>query len=272
MYSRGKLFLALSLSSLLSPSAWAQRGGVLNPIGNNGNIINPGVPLSGGPVVSGPRLGATIPMGGTAASAQPFGSGFAGSNMGSSMRPPIAPQPPGRGGRRGYGPGYGYGGYVIPVPVYGAGYDGFYRSVHNPAPGTYDPIFGVYGGAAFPVQDATHAEPTPSVVINQYFQAETARPQVRDYTNADLPQPGPTQASQVAPSVNSPATELQFYFLIAMNDSTIHAVAAYWVAGSTLNFVDLQGKRGSVPLDRVDRTLSGRLNIGRGVEFELPPQ
>lgn len=276
MNFRAAFFIVLGASGMLAPVLRAQ--GSLNPIGGNGNIINPGVPLSGGPVRSGPRYGTTIP-GGTGVSAQPFGSGVAGSNMGASMRPPaVAPSLPRGGGRRGgrLGGGYVGGGYVVPVPVYGGGFDGFYSSVHSPAPGTYDPIFGVYspGPAAYYQQGDPAAQSSPSVVINQNFQSESVRPQLRDYSNSNLPQPGnaSNDSAQQADQPGAPPGDAQFYFLIAGKDSTIHAAAAYWVTGDTLNFVNLQGQRGSLPLNQVDRDLSKRLNAGRSIEFELPPQ
>src|ERR1700682_482681 len=94
---RYTLVAAFAFSSL----AFGQRN--LNPIGNNGNVLHPGIPLSG---------------------------------------PPGAPRP---GGRRAFGEG---GAVFVPYPVYGSGFDGFYSGgysgVFNPAPGTYDPIFGGY--------------------------------------------------------------------------------------------------------------------------------
>jgi hypothetical protein len=259
MFTRIALVVALGASGLL-----AQRGG-------GGSL---GAPMGGGPAVSGPRLGATVPMGGTAASSL---------GMGASMLPPPVPPPmPRGGGRRGYGGrGYGYGGYggyggyVLPVPVYG-GFDSFYGSVHNPPPGTYDPIFGVYSPYPTAIGMAPgYEQPAPSVVINQNFQAETARPVMHDYTNANLRQPGPDttdagQAPQVIAAPRPTQNEPQFYFLIATKDSTIHAAAAYWVTGDMLNFMTLQGVRDRVPLNQVDRELSKKLNSSRAMEFELP--
>ena len=176
----------------------------------------------------------------------------------------------------------------------GGGYgDGFYRSVHNPPPGVYDPIFGVYnpglfGGVPAYALEAPIApqQATPTVVINQNFASDVVRPQFRDYTNVPLPEPGGAQGAAqaaaptpVAPSpapagaVQAPAPlpgEQQVYFLIALKDSTIETAVAYWVVDDTLHYVNLQGQQSRVPLERVDRDFSRRLNQGRRIGFELP--
>ncbi len=269
---------------LAASSSFAQRG--VGRLGGGGNAINPGVPLNGGPVVSGPRFTSGLGAGVTLVnpnSNRPAGSTPFGGFGASLLPPPVAPAFPRGGiGRRGLGFGggfvggfYGGGGYV----------DGFYRSVHNPPPGAYDPIFGVYnpGGGYNSAMEFAPQGPTPSVVINQNFQSEVARPQFRDYSNVPLPEPGsaqlpPPQGAQGAVNVppgavQAPAPlpgEQPFYFLIALQDSTIEAAVAYWVTGDTLHYVSLQGQQSSVPLDRVDRTFSRRLNQGRRVGFDLP--
>jgi hypothetical protein len=266
------------LIAITGVCAFSQRGSFGPPAGN---INNPGIPVSG-PSVSGPKLGAVIPPFSPSGSAVGLGFGGFGASL---LLPPVPPAMPHRGGRYGYG--YG-GGYVMPGPIYGTGFDNFYRSVHNPEPGTYDPIFGVYGGGVYggsgfavtPGNIDTSLGQSPSVVINQYFQTDRVNPQVRDYSNVRLPQPGAADSSAAqSASPNQPSfqplpsqNDAQIYFLIATKDAEIHAAAAYWVTGTTLNFVTLQGARSSVPLDQVDRDLSKRLNTGRSVEFELPPQ
>jgi hypothetical protein len=255
--------------SLLATSTFAQRSGIA-PRGN----WNPLNPVGGVPGAIGPRMGTAIPMGPTSI---PFGA--IGGGPLSTVPPPAVSGPmpaPRFGGRRGFGGNYG-GGYTLPLPVYG-GFDGFYRSVYNPAPGTYDPIFGAYSPANYyPPEYLPNGavQPSPAVVINQNFQADRARPQVRDYNNVNLPEPGqnsPARGDGGQTNEPSAAVEQQVYFLIALKDGNIHAAAAYWVTDNTLNFVTLQGRRSSVPLDQVDRDLSKRLNDRQAVDFGLPPQ
>src|SRR5512141_809907 len=118
-----RLILAAALA--FAPVAFAQH----SPTGSYGNILHPGVPSPGAL-----RAPAPIPRTG-------------GGRIG--------------GGRRSFDGGTVY----IPYPIYGYGfgfdnfYPGGYPSVHNPAPGAYDPIFGGYNpGPAYaaPYQD----EPT----------------------------------------------------------------------------------------------------------------
>src|SRR5579872_3292743 len=162
---RYPLVAALAFGSL----AFGQHN--LNPVGNNGNVLHPGIPLTGPPG----RPGAFR-----------SGGGFR-SEHGH--------------GRRSFGDG---GAVFIPYPVYGSGFDGFYpggtSGVFNPAPGTYDPIFGGYnpGGAYF--NAGTQQPPSPTVVINQNFQTDSVRPQLRDYSNTPLAEPGAVAAAPAAAS------------------------------------------------------------------------
>src|SRR5512141_644174 len=129
-----RLILAAALA--FAPVAFAQH----NPPGSYGNILHPGVPSPGALRAPAPIPG--IGGGGRIGGGGQYGGGrIAGGGIGNGRRD---------GGRRNFGGGAVY----IPYPVYGAGYgmdygfDGFYASdypsVHNPAPGTYDPIFGGY--------------------------------------------------------------------------------------------------------------------------------
>jgi hypothetical protein len=61
-------------------------------------------------------------------------------------------------------------------------------------------------------------------------------------------------------------------FLIAFQNHTIQAAAAYWVDGETLHYVTLQHEQKQAPLDTVDRGLSQQLNAERRVQFQLPAQ
>jgi hypothetical protein len=238
---RYTLVAAFAFSSI----AFGQRN--LNPIGNNGNVLHPGIPLSGPPGAS--RPGA-------------FRSG--GGVRPSHERP---------GGRRSFGEG---GAVFLPYPVYGSGFDGFYSGgysgVFNPAPGTYDPIFGGYNpGVGNPVM-AGPQQSSPTVVINQNFQTDSVRPQFRDYSNVPLPEPGVVATPPAAASPQAPALadDQPTIFLIAMQDHAIIPVIAYWVQNGTLHYISLKGEPHEVSADQIDRDFSKQLNRERNVPFALP--
>ncbi len=214
----------------------------LNPIGTNGNVLRPGIPLSG---------------------------------------PPNAPRPgafrPGGGGRPGGHRSFGNGGAVfVPYPIYGGGYDGFYGSgysgVFNPAPGTYDPIFGGYNPGVANYGVGAPQQSSPTVVINQNFQTDSVRPQFRDYSNVPLPEPGVAGTPPAAALTQAPALadDQPTIFLIAMQDHAIIPVIAYWVQGETLHYISLKGEPHQVSAEQVDRDFSKQLNRERNVPFALP--
>ena len=201
------VFLGLILAA---SGSFAQRGIGGRP-GGGGNVVNPGVPLNGGPVVSGPRFGSALGAGITLRNPNsnlPPGSTPFGGFGASLLPPPVSPVFPRAGnGRR----GSGFGGSFVGGFYGGAGYaDGFSRTVHNPPPGAYDPIFGVYNPGGVYSSGGELLPAPPTVVINQNFQSDIARPQFRDYTNVPLPEPGrrappPPQGAQG--SVNAPPWE-----------------------------------------------------------------
>jgi hypothetical protein len=255
------LSLAVAASSLL-----AQRSS-LNPIGGGGNVLQPGIPRNVGgvspggyvggvrtaPGVQGPGLASSmIPLGGTSV----FGGNYGGTRGGF-------------GGARRFGGG---GSLIVPYPIYGGGY----TVVHNPPPGQYDPIFGVYNPGAF--AQGYPGEPAPSapvVVINQDFKTETVNPQFRDYSNAQLPPPGPNyQRGPMVGEPPAPQAGVQSadtpLLLVAMKDHTIYPARAYWVEGTTLNYITVDGIVNHISLDQVDRELSLKLNGERGLGFTLP--
>jgi hypothetical protein len=81
------------------------------------------------------------------------------------------------------------------------------------------------------------------------------------------------QAAQTAQATKSATAEAQSpapFFLIALKDKTINTASSYWVDGSMLNYVTVQGVHVIVRLDLVDRGLSRDLNRQRDVEFRLP--
>jgi hypothetical protein len=232
------LIAALGLASALTPYALAQRN--LNPIGNNGNILRPGIPLTGGPQ-TGPR---TIGQGGRSAGRRSFGGGT----------------------------------LLVPYPVYTDPFYSGYGTVHNPPPGVYDPIFGGYTPPYANAPGYAPQPPTPTVIINQNFQTDTIRPQFRDYSNVPLPEPGVTLVPPVPPAPpdaaaapSAPLADDQpTIFLIALQDQTVLAAIAYWVQGDTLYYITLKGAQNRVSLSLVDRDLSKQLNGERHIPFRLP--
>ena len=108
----------------------------------------------------------------------------------------------------------------------------------------------------------------PPVTINQNFvpqaAGQPAAPETAPPAQSSLA-PGP------APAPGAPAEDVALFF-IALKDSTIYtAVEAYWVQGGTLRFINQPGRLIQVPLERVDRDLSAKLNQARNLEFRLPP-
>jgi len=67
-----------------------------------------------------------------------------------------------------------------------------------------------------------------------------------------------------------PARSPAPFVLIALKDNTINIATSYWVDGTMLNYITLQGVHVIVRLDLVDRALSRDLNRQRNVEFRLP--
>jgi len=231
-----------------------------SPTGSYGNILHPGVPSPG--ALRAPAI-----------------------------RPSGAPRPSGNGGRIGNGGRRSFGGNAVyvPYPIYGSGfgfdnfYPGGYPSVHNPAPGTYDPIFGGYnpGPAYAAPYQGEPTDSTPTVIINQNFQTDSIHPQFRDYSNTPLPEPGTVlrppappapPPAPVAPAAIAPglADDQPTIFMIALQDHTILPVIAYWVQGDTLNYISLDSVPNHISLAEVDRNFSKQLNAERHVPFALP--
>jgi hypothetical protein len=246
----------LAASLAFVPVAFAQH----SPTGSYGNVLHPGVPSPGALRPPAIRPGGGISGGGINGGGR-IGGGFGNGRTG--------------GGRRNFG-----GAVYIPYPMYGGygmgyGFDGFYGSdypsVHNPAPGTYDPIFGGYNpGPQYPEPSSPEQAPAPpTVVINQNFQTDSVRPQFRDYSNVPLPQPG-AATPPAPPAPGALADDQPTIFLIAMQDHSIRPVIAYWVQGDTLHYVSVEGVLDQVSLALVNRDFSKQLNAERKVPFALP--
>ena len=194
-------------------------------------------------------------------------------------------------GRPGYGgPGYGGPGYG------GPGFGGRNRTVVVPyaVPVYYgDPYYG-YGYGQAPPQQTPNVtvvvpqQPTPSVIINQHYTPENAKPVLREYSTDELPESaglrvyeGPKADAPGTPDgTRQPATAARrelasdkpTIYLIALRDSTVRQAIGYWLEDGTVHYVTPQSTINHVSLDQVDREMSRQLNVDRGLEFELVPR
>jgi hypothetical protein len=238
--------LPLVVTIALVSSAFAQRNP--NPIRANGNMPRSGIPLTS-PSITGPRAFGPGLNPGPLPLASRFGSGQI------------------INGRRFYA---AYGAAYDPIYDADASFDGFY----SPDAG-FDGFYSDLPPSAFAPE-----VPTPAVVINADFQTGTIHPQLRDYSNVKLPEPGtvlvpaspatapPTQSAlQPAPA---PYDDQPIIFLIAFQDHAILPALAYWVQGDTLHYISLTGAPNQVNLALVDRDFSRQLNRERRVPFALP--
>ena len=144
---------------------------------------------------------------------------------------------------------------IVPYPVF---YGGYYYG--------YDPSAGYAQSApGYSADPNSYAAPSqaPVVIMNQGYPPDAPNPVVRDYSNADLPNPGP----DYAPQRSDPQATI---YLIAMTDHNILPAIAYWVEGDTLNYITQEGMQNRVSLALVDRDFSKKLNDDRNVEFRLP--
>lgn len=121
--------------------------------------------------------------------------------------------------------------------------------------------------------------PAPTVVINQSFVPETAKPQMRDYSNSDLPEAKGGMHVYEAPSIQPRETEKKTVarvaddqatiYLIALKDGGVKSAIGYWVQDDTLHYVTTAGVVNRVSMSMVDKATSEQLNAERKVEFSL---
>lgn len=164
---------------------------------------------------------------------------------------------------------------VVPFPVYygplyGGGYGGGYE---QPPPQEYPPII--------------NTNTAPSVVINQTFVPERARPVVREYPNQPEPAPEEQQGMRLfeGPRTGSQGTvqepvrtarrptsrdDQPTLYLIAFKDHSIVQALGYWVEDGNLHYVSAGHTLNQISLDLIDRETSQQLNDERNVEFKLP--
>jgi hypothetical protein len=209
----------------------------------------PGAPLGGGfGSIMFPGTG--VPRGNPNISASPHID-----NLNRSIRgaPPV--------GRPG-------GAVVLPVPILVGGFG--YGYGYAPAP------------AAPNVTVINAPQPSPTVIINQSYTPDQAKPVMRTYPDGSLEpaesngvssyqapipsHPEPVRAKQPARSVHSDKPTV---YLIALRDGTVYSAYAYWVDGDTLHYVTTKHALNMASLALVDTALTAQLNDERGVSINL---
>lgn len=207
--------------------------------------------------------GLLIPLALPASAAPPGfrgGMGFRGGSgfHGSRFAVPVVPGPSPR-----YG--FGFGNVVFPggaprgffpttPPV--LGFPGFHKQFSIPL---YPYPFGGYGYPAYDVgnpygyEQQPQQQPAPNVIVIAPPQAQAPpaytpppEPPARAYPQNSPAQPGDQQNHAV--------------YLIALKDHTIYSAKSYWLAGTTLNYISLDGSHNQISLNLVDQELTARLN------------
>ncbi|MBY0505753.1 MAG: hypothetical protein K2X03_17695 [Bryobacteraceae bacterium] len=139
-------------------------------------------------------------------------------------------------------------------------------TIQRPAPPVHRNVItrpGYWGGGfwGFPprveiVQPPPPPEPkTPVLVSSPLYQADKAKPEMREYGGGTLP-PSQTVAGQVA--------------IIAFQDGRVEPVWAYWAEGDQLAYVVVGDQVRKAPLKSVDASRSEKLNQQRGIVFRAP--
>jgi hypothetical protein len=235
--------LQLVVTLALVSSAFAQR----NPIHTNGNMPVSGIPSNGGLRAFGPGL-IPLPNPGALPPASPFGPGkLIGSRFYAA-----------------------YGAAYDPIYDSEASFDGFYSDHAD----SFDPFYSGLSPDGYALYQAQPEMPTPSVVINEGFRTGPIHPQLRDYSNVRLPEPGtvvvPPSTAATLPTQPALTDGEPIIFLIALQDHVIVPAIAYWVQGNTLHYISLDGAAHQVSLAQIDRDFSKQLNRERNLPFPLP--
>ena len=111
----------------------------------------------------------------------------------------------------------------------------------------------------------------PAAIVNPGYQPEAAYPVLQDYSNVPLRESAPLarRQSEPPPARMQQVDQSPTIHLIAFKDGAIVAVLGYWTEGETLHYITRDATRNRVPLERVDREFSTKLNSERGLEFKL---
>lgn len=132
-------------------------------------------------------------------------------------------------------------------------------------------------------------QPTPSVIINHNYTPQTARPELKDYSNSDLPEtparspevqiytaPTPGRGEDRGPAPSQPRAaapdDKPTIYLIALKDGTVRSAIGYWSEEGVLHYVTPQGTINRFSLEFLDTATTEQLNRERGLEWELKPR
>ena len=92
----------------------------------------------------------------------------------------------------------------------------------------------------------------PILASSSLYQADRANPVMREYG--------------ALPAANRAVNRVA---LVALTDGSAHAVWAYWLEGDQLAFVTVGDASHKVPISRLDRDRTEKLNRQQGVDFHL---
>jgi len=165
----------------------------------------------------------------------------------------------GGGGMRGGGGGFRGGGFR------GGGFrGGFNRGFGFRGRSGFIPFYGFYGGYGYSDPFFYDSYPSSYPYSNGYPYAGygSSSPSVMIISNSPYGYPA-APPPEFVPPPEPPAPP-------PAKDSTIRAVLAYWVDGTTLHYVTMEHEQKQAPLSSVDRDLSERFNRERNVTFRLP--
>ena len=191
-------------------------------------------------------------------------AGRLGGNIAGNPYPGIGPG----GGRPGHGgPGGGPGRprtVVVPYafPVYMGGYYGS----------------GYYDQQPNNVTVVVPQQPAPTVIINNSYVPETAKPALREYSAGELEESSgirvyegtkPRTAPAAVPSGRSIMDEKPNIYLIALKDGTVRQALGYWQQGDTFHYVTPESSINHLSVAMVDRERSIELNAERKLDFDL---
>jgi hypothetical protein len=110
----------------------------------------------------------------------------------------------------------------------------------------------------------------PTVIINQYFTPDAAKPVVREYKDGELSEPASPLRSYQAPIPSQPHVEAKpTVYLIAYKNQSIYPAVGYWLEGDTLHYITTQGAHNRASLDLIDQAFSEQLNRERNIDFKL---
>jgi hypothetical protein len=148
----------------------------------------------------------------------------------------------------------------VAYPVYvGAGYDLYAQPVPNVPQVTV----------------INEPAPPPQIIIHQTFLGQPGQTTVTETAGGTQESASvrvytaPAAVPEAARAEKEPEDEEEttVYYLV-FRDHLIEPAVGYWVDGETLHYITTRNKHRAVPMDKLDRATTNRLNRNRGVLFE----